>query len=212
MRFQLTTQWMSDTFDKYNKAYWQGKLRKPEFSICRTKTILGQFRFSYGQWLIRISDKFDRTEKEYTNTLLHEMIHLYIRQNKLKDTSRHHGRIFYEEADRINQYGWHISRTDSVAGCGLTDKTSAEYHMATFKDKNGRYFLMGMNDKKVSYFKSRFSKYPDYYKEWFTFTSHDDAKYANFTKCVKACRGRFISKDEFMKLKKEYNIKLKEAV
>lgn len=211
MRFQLTTQWMSDTFDKYNKAYWQGKLRKPDFVICHTKTLLGQFRFS-GQWLIRISDKFDRTEKDYTNTLLHEMIHVYIRQNKLKDTNRHHGEIFYGEADRINQYGWHISRTDSVTGCGLTDKTGAEFHMAALRDKNGHYFLMGMNSTKVAYFKKLFTKNQSFYKEWFTFISYDDTKYANFTKCVKACRGRFISKDEFMDLKKEYNIKLKEAV
>ncbi len=212
MKFQLTTQWISDTFDKYNNMYWEGKLRKPTFEICHTKTILGQFKHSYGQWLIRISDKYDRTEKEYTNTLLHEMCHVYIRQNNLKDTNRHHGKLFYSEADRINKYGWHIARTDSVAGCGLTNKDGVEYYMAAFKDKNGRYFLMGMNKNKISYFKKRFTKYYNYYKEWFVFSSTNDKKYATFTKCIKSCRGKYISEEEFLKLKKEHQAIIKEAV
>ena len=84
--------------------------------------------------------------------------------------------------------------------------------MVAFKEKNGRYFLMGMNKNKISYFKKCFTRYYNYYKEWFVFSSINDKKYATFTKCIKFCRGKYISEEEFLNLKKEHLEIIKEAV
>lgn len=202
---ELTLKFIEENFDKFNKLYWGGKLRKPTFEICHTKSLLGQFCFGRGQWKIRISDMFARDEKGYLNTLLHEMCHLWIRQNGWREYGRnkHHGEYFYREADRINRYGWHIARTDSVRGLGLTDKADAEYHLAAFKMKDGRYFLMCMNPKKVSFFERHFNASPSYYVDWFTFVSHDDKKYATYNKCVSRIRGYYIGQKEYEKLKQE---------
>ena len=203
MKHQLTLKFIEETFDKYNKEYWNGSLRKPKFEICHTKSLLGQFCFGGGQWKMRISDMYDRSKEDYINTILHESIHLYIRQNKIKDTNGHHGREFYKEADRLNRHGWYIARTDSVEGIGLSIKGNVTYKVAAFLDKEGRYFLMCMNPNKVDYFKKRFNQYADFYKEYIMFTSKDDVKYATFSKCTKNCRGRFISKADYEKLKAE---------
>lgn len=209
MKFKLTLDWLENSFDAYNKKYWKGKLRKPTFEICRTRTLLGQFSYRLDPyrpvWKIRISNVYDRSEKDYANTLLHEMIHLYIRQNNIKDTSKHHGQRFYDEANRINRYGWNISRTDDIDGCGLTNKSDAVYYMASFKNNNGKYFLMSMNKNKIKYFIDKFEKYPDYYREWFMFKSTDDTKYAKYSKCIKVCRGYYISNDEYEECKKIAN-------
>ena len=127
----LTLSFIAEQFDNINKKHFNNDLLKPRFEITHVKSYLGQYHWKYSydsrifrESVIRISDMFDRSESDITNTIAHEMIHLYIRQNKIKDTNKHHGRVFYSIADRLNREGgFHIARTDSVSGCGLRDKT-----------------------------------------------------------------------------------------
>ena len=144
---------------------------------------------------------FDRSDKDFCNTILHEMIHLYIRQNNIKDTRPHHGKVFYQIADRINQYGWNISRCDSTEGCELTSKEKVTYNMVTYINRNGKYFLMRYNKKKESFYLRLFMKYKHKGIVWFTST--DNKKYAHFPECRTGCRGWFITKGEYDELAKE---------
>ena len=206
----LTIGFISENFHKFNKEYFEGELKTPAFEITRVKSYLGQYHWKYGfdgdliENVIRISKMFDRSETDYQNTIIHEMIHLYIRQNHIKDTRRHHGRVFNSIADRINrQGGWHIARTDSVEGCGLTDKSSVQtYYIGCFYSGGSKkYFKFRINPKYLEYYKNKFDKYPKHYQYAFVFTSKDDKKYAHYSACYKSVRGYYISKEEYDTLK-----------
>ena len=202
----LTLDFIAQKFHKFNKEYFNGELQTPTFEITRVKSYLGQYHWRYNfdgslhENVIRISNMFDRNETDYCNTIIHECIHLYIRQNHIKDTRKHHGRVFNSIADRINrQGGWHIARTDSVEGCGLTDKTSIKiYYIGCFySGKAGKHFKFRINPKYLDDYKRRFDQYPKHYQDVFVFTSNDDKTYAHYSQCHSAVRGWYISKKEF---------------
>ena len=206
----LTIGFISENFHKFNKEYFNDELQTPTFEITRVKSYLGQYHWKYGfdgdliENVIRISNMFDRNETDYQNTIIHEMIHLYIRQNHIKDTRRHHGRVFNSIADRINrQGGWHIARTDSIEGCGLTDKSSVQtyYIGCFFSGKTGKYFKFRINPKYLDYYKDMFNEYPKHYKNPFIYVSTDDKMYAHYSSCYKSVRGWYISKEEYYTLK-----------
>ena len=202
----LTTSFIAENFDRFNKAYFNGTLQTPDFEVIHRKSRLGEYHWKYGfngsliESVIRISDMIDRTETDYQNTIIHEMIHLYIRQNRIKDTRPHHGRVFNSIADRINiEGGWHIARTDSVAGCGLSDKSEVrKYIIACFKrGESGKYFRFCINPKYLEYYKRKFDRYPSHYRDVFVYTSDDDKAYAHYSQCYRGVRGYYITKEEF---------------
>ena len=184
----LTLDFIREQFNVINSKYFESKLLTPRFEITHVKSYLGQYHWKYSyddrifyENVIRISDMFDRTDADIINTIAHESIHLYIRQNKIKG-------------------GFHISRTDSVAGCGLRDKTkvSNPYYMACFRSGNsGKYFAFSMNMKYVQYYLNRFESYPSHYKDVIVFTSTDDKKFAHYPKCYKSVRGYYVTEKEY---------------
>jgi hypothetical protein len=126
----LTISYISEKFEKYNNLYFNGSLKTPKFKISNSKRALGTLSISrrlnfYGGYTkehtISISKYYDRTEKQYDNTLIHEMIHLYISQNDIIDNGSH-GRRFKAECARINKYGWNLSRTTDISGWKLSEE------------------------------------------------------------------------------------------
>lgn len=209
----ITLDYIKRNFDTFNTKYFCGKLITPTFRITNVKSYLGQLSWKTvngkrTNYVISISVMYDRSDKDFCNTILHEMIHLFIRQNNIKDTRPHHGRVFYQIADRINQDGWKISIYDSTEGCELRSNETVTYNMVTYINRDGKYFLMRYNKKKESYYISLFMKYK--YKGVVWFTSTDNKKYSHFPECRTGCRGWFITKGEYNELESKY--KYSEAV
>ena len=202
---ELTIDYLSEMFDFFNKEHFNNDLQKPKFEITHVKTYLGQYayqRFWDGSLLwhvIRISDRYNRSEDDVCNTLIHEMIHLYIRQNNIRDTRPHHGKVFYSIADRINREGgWHISRTDSVEGCGLRNKTDKVYYVGCFySGRAKKYFRFAMNKNYIQYFIKCFEYYPHHYVKPIIFKTTDDKTFANYTECRKSVRGWYVEEFDY---------------
>lgn len=112
-------------FDKWNGIIFNNELPTPAFELMQTKRLLGQFRWrkigaNKKGYTIRISVFYDRPFESYVDTIVHEMLHFYIRFKEIKDTSSH-GKIWKQKAAEIsNKYGLTITRTSSPGG-GVSD-------------------------------------------------------------------------------------------
>jgi hypothetical protein len=206
---KLTIEFIEKHFNEFNEKFFSGELKTPVFEINRTKSffglccwknkvddngyVVGKFNFR-----IKISEYFDRSETDYINTLLHEMIHLYIRQFDLVPEYEHHGLTFKRIADKINSHGYNVVCSDSAEGVGLTNK-NVVFFMVAFMDRSGRYFLIRYNPKRFEYFKHNF-EYSKFTKViWFTST--DDKKYGHLPTCRKRAGGMLITESEYNELK-----------
>ena len=107
-----TKEYIEQKFRDFNQMCFEGRLPTVEIQMSRARSYLGQLgyrrkrtlfgRTTYSDFVIRISTQMDQTEAEVEDTLLHEMIHLYIAHNRLKDTSTH-GRLFRQLMNELNQ-------------------------------------------------------------------------------------------------------------
>lgn len=124
----LTTDILRTWFGQFNTDYFGGELPMPRIVLSKARTRLGTmacrrvrklFGWAYTDFTIRISVYYDCSEREYQQTLLHEMIHLYIVYKRIPDTSSH-GKVFREQMRRLNGYGWHITISSSMRGKHVT--------------------------------------------------------------------------------------------
>lgn len=197
MYLTLSLPFIKETFKKYNTIYFNGELREPNFRITNTKARLGCchhdnvcYGVRYGT--IDVSKKYNRTEKEYINTILHEMIHLYIWQKDMKEPSGHrsHGVLFKHYASIINKDGWGISRCNEPSG-GLAEiKESVEVMLCQVSD--GRYFAAAMAKGCASKVARRYSGL-----RGVVFFKTKDAMFASMSRCRSRLCGKYITKKEY---------------
>lgn len=115
----ITQDFLEARFKQFNATCFDNKLPQVPIRLSKARTYLGQlsykrhknilFGWNYSDFVIRISTQTRQTEDEICDTLLHEMIHLYIASQKLKDTSAH-GKVFQKiMTDLNNRFGRHIA-------------------------------------------------------------------------------------------------------
>ncbi|MCI6489177.1 MAG: SprT-like domain-containing protein, partial [Prevotella sp.] len=111
-------------------------------------------RWTYTDFTIRISTYYECSEREYQETLLHEMIHYYIAYKNISDTSSH-GKVFRQIMQQLNnEHGWNITITSSMHNHKLTPVqrkiTVANYFLvlAIELDDGGRMFTV-VNKKAI---------------------------------------------------------------
>ena len=160
---KLTIDYLENKFLFYNVKYFYGALRIPMFKIISSSNRLGYMRVERERnsdcsiskkYTIAVSKYYDRTEKEYDNTLIHEMIHLYIDQQNIKDTSSH-GRIFKQECFRINDDGWDLSRCTDTSKWKLSNEAqkrverklkNASYNVIVYREPKGTQFIFRVSN------------------------------------------------------------------
>jgi hypothetical protein len=157
-------------FNEWNEKAFDNKLPTPSFEIMTTKSILGQFRWrKIGRdeigYTIRMSNYFDRPYKDFVDTMVHEMLHYYIRYNNIKDTSSH-GREWKTLAAEFNRkYGLDIHRTskarkisENVIEKKKLSKVKHEYVLACELNCNrGRYSACVLPVDRIDYYIKRFN-------------------------------------------------------
>lgn len=149
----LTTDMLRVWFRQFNADYFDDSLPMPRLALSKARTRLGTMSCKchrrltkrvYTDFCIRISIFYDCTEREYKETLLHEMIHYYITYNNIADTSAH-GRVFHSMMNRLNNdHGWHITVSSSMRGHRPSDpqaQATSAYLVLAIVLKNGDRLL-----------------------------------------------------------------------
>jgi hypothetical protein len=120
-------------FDYINKIAFNNELRPIKLQFVKTRASGGKlvsqvtrdrFRRIIDEKIISldISTYYSRSLEQYRNILAHEMIHLWIAQNKLRDDS-HHGYIFQKKMRELNKLGFDINLKDDAFDQEQTDMT-----------------------------------------------------------------------------------------
>lgn len=103
-------------YNRANREIFNSQLPECNLRVSNARTFAGNFRAvtrkvngrSVTTPSITISSFYDKSEDELIDVLLHEMIHFYIFDRRLKDSSPH-GHIFRRMMDDINRrFGRHI--------------------------------------------------------------------------------------------------------
>lgn len=203
----LTIAYIEEKFDLYNQLYFNGELMTPNFEITNRKNQLGclQGKYLYHNgrisYTLKVSRYYDRTEKQYDNTIIHEMIHLFIAQNNIIDNGSH-GRRFKAECARINKDGWNLSRTTDTSGWKLSDeakkkenrKCNSTYNIIVYKEKgNGTQFFLKVSKPNVNMYMNYFKNRCNYECKHFV---SNDSIFAYLPNCTKRIRGRRIYEND----------------
>ena len=123
-----TIPFLEKRFETFNHDYFGDTLPPVPLKLGRSVRSLGACTYRkrwklFGGWTyynfsIRVSTKFDLPEDELEDILLHEMIHYDILVNQKKDTSAH-GRLFRAKMMELNErYGRHIVISYRITGNG----------------------------------------------------------------------------------------------
>lgn len=188
---ELTIKYMEENFELYNKKYFNGVLKKPHFRIINTRRRLGSMSRIHERYIISISKYYDRDKFQYDNTLIHEMIHLYIYQQNIIDNGPH-GRIFKAECARINKDGWNLSRTTSTLGWKVAEdakirKKSETSFIVVYKESETTQFIFKVSKSNLDRFVNHLT---DKCKLECKVFETSDKIFDNFS----ACRSRIVGK------------------
>ena len=194
---KLTTEIMEEMFDEFNAKYFDNTLEKPKFKLTRRSRVFGSCRRSRNRYStvytyeISMTAYYDRTIYDYQNTMLHEMIHLYLFQTNADNTG--HGKEFKYEATRINADGWNIQvRCENQYT--VADEYKKPCSLVMFYSKyTKKHYVMRYNENNREYMKMSVAMDENITDDfWF---SSDDAKYNSLPCCRKRFRGVAISKE-----------------
>ena len=114
-----TADYVKQKFEEFNRLCFGGKLPDIPVRLSNARTFLGQLAYKkrrtwtgkieYYDYVLKISTRVDMPEREVEDTILHEMIHYYIKVNNIKDSSTH-GVVFRQIMDSINtRFGRNIT-------------------------------------------------------------------------------------------------------
>ena len=117
--------WMKQNFDTFNVKYFNGQIPMPKFSFNCPSDMWGCYKADakyIGRRITTIGSagelcltkRYSRNQKSIQNTLLHEMIHMYIFLVLRIKPRNNHGIDFNRIARRINRDGWNISESNDI--------------------------------------------------------------------------------------------------
>ena len=119
-------QWVRQNFDFFNQKYFQNRLPIPKFSFDCPGDLWGYYdgdaHALFGERISRVfspgtiglTTKYSRSEQSVQNTLIHEMIHMYIIVVLRKLPYEEHNSDFNQIAEFINRDGWNISANNDM--------------------------------------------------------------------------------------------------
>lgn len=178
---ELTVAYLQKKFNEYNKEFFDGVLPYINIKIGWSKRFFGIYHTetsrSTGKILnqhIMISKYYNQTDKQYDETLIHEMIHYYIKYTGIHDNNSH-GREFVKIMNRINNSS-NFNITIKGSSFGLTSdiEDNKIYRIMKFNYNGNTYYAKVSNSFSIrSYSKiidnvSFFRTKDNYFSNWKT--------------------------------------------
>ena len=114
-----TQAFLEQRYEVFNRQMFGGRLPAVSIVLSNAKSFFGKCtylrhrnawgRVRYTDFRLHINTRLDLPEQDVEDILIHEMIHLYIAVNRLKDSSSH-GTIFRKMMNDINTaHGRHVT-------------------------------------------------------------------------------------------------------
>lgn len=204
---QVSVNQLEEWFSLYNKRYFNGELPTPVLAVGNSRTRLGSmswrtrrrlFSRTTDGYTIRISNRFDLSEEQFQDILLHEMIHLCIVFKKIKDSSAH-GIEFQRMMKSINADGRNITvsvRIDGKTTSESSPKRRRRVILAVITG-NGKHILSVVNPRYVASLERILSVSRDVRTH--SWHVSDDAYFASFP-AVRTPKGRVVTPQKFAEL------------
>lgn len=136
---KATRSYVEQRFDYFNTLCFGGKLPKVPVRMSHAKGFLGQLRFrikhhvfrssEFCNFTLHVNSRFDLPQQVIDDTIIHEMIHLYIHFNRITDTAPH-GEKFRAVMNAINhRHGRNISIRHTSTPEELDSDTHVKPHI-----------------------------------------------------------------------------------
>lgn len=122
---RITAAYANEKLQLFNARYFDGELPQVPVLMSRARSFVGRCEFKRLRlpllkekkydFRLRFSQLFDLSPDEWDDTILHEMIHLWIGVKGIRDTSTH-GKVFRQMMNELNtRYGRHITISHKAA-------------------------------------------------------------------------------------------------
>lgn len=163
---------------------------------------------------IIIYNKVEDFDVKFLDTILvHEMIHQYIIQNNIKDTSTH-GRVFKDFMNRINRSfkdELEIKVRDRNPSVPKKGEGNIVHTLLLIQHTDGKSFCAVMNPKKTEYFEKMLKKNKKLWNiQSYSWAESKDVYFNQFRRCTRALHGVKKARADMQLFCNEYNIKLKD--
>lgn len=148
---KATIQFATEKFREFNRLMFEGKLPEVPILMSDSRRALGMLKYErkrnmLGQMVcsnfrIYISRRYDLQQDEVEDTLIHEMIHLYIAYNDLKDTSQH-GDRFKHHMNLINRkFNRNITVSNKDKSINDTDIHACAHYICETHWQDGKRYI-----------------------------------------------------------------------
>ena len=208
-QMELTVKILREWFHQFNAAYFESELPEPKLLVSKSRTQLGQFScrrvrkglfsgYKTVGYTIKVSEFYDMQEREYQQTLLHEMIHYYIAFTGAKDTSPH-GRLFRELMARLNAVGgWHITVSSRTGQYQVRQQAvETQYLLMLLTTTDGKHYVSVVNPSFRKFIEHQAAQSPQVTTcQWVV---SRDTRYATWPK-TRSLRGRRITEVEYLQI------------
>ena len=157
---RATKQYVEEKFAYYNKLCFGGKLPAVPVSISRAKCFVGKLKFQarntfwgkleYFDFKMCINSRYDYPEEVIDDTIIHEMIHLYILYNKIQDTAPH-GLVFRKIMKAINEkYSRNITITHKNTDAEINSDSKKRFNFICISHmKDGSWCITVCSGPKI---------------------------------------------------------------
>lgn len=153
----------------------------------------------------------DFTPEWVDNVLVHEMIHQYIIQNDLKDTSPH-GRVFKSFLTKLNKTfsgELSIKLKDMNPDLPMEGEGTTIHKLLLLHLNDNKCICAVINPAKTAFFQNKLKTYA---KRWeiksYEWAESNDIFFNRFTRCTTRLHGMGVSAGELPDFCKRYNIKI----